>query len=69
MTNVTDTRSLLAAAAHARLSHAYWLRNAKRGGIGGRYGRAYCLEGAAIWRRRLAEILADLRALKAEAAR
>jgi hypothetical protein len=67
--SMTEIAKLKSAAAHAKLSHSYWLGNARRGGIGGRYGRAYCLEGAAIWRRRLAEILADLRALKAEAAR
>jgi hypothetical protein len=65
-TKIMDVRAL---AAHARRSHAYYLKAARLGGIGGRYGRAYCLQGAAIWRRRLAEVLAELRALEAEAAR
>jgi hypothetical protein len=65
----TRVKKLKSAVAHAQLSHAYWLSNARRGGIGGRYGRAYCIEGAAIWRRRLAELLAELRSIEAEAAR
>jgi len=64
----TKLEKLRSAAAHARLSHAHWLGCARRGGSG-RYGPAYCLEGAAIWRRRLAELLAELRTVEAEAAR
>jgi hypothetical protein len=48
--------------------HAYWISTARKGG-GGRYGRAYCLDCAAFWRRRLAELLAELRYLEAKAAR
>jgi len=47
-------------ASHARLSHAYWLTCARQGG-NGRYPPAYCIEGAAAWRRRLGEILTQLR--------
>jgi hypothetical protein len=67
MQQIDNAKRLESLAAHARLSHAYWLDNARRGGIGGRYGTAYCLDGAAVWRRRLAELLAELRALKAKA--
>lgn len=45
---------------HARLSHAHWLRSARQGGSGN-YGPAYCIEGAGIWRRRLGELLAQIR--------
>jgi hypothetical protein len=45
---------------HARLSHAHWLRSARQGGSG-RYGPAYCIEGAGIWRHRLGELLAQIR--------
>jgi hypothetical protein len=45
---------------HARLSHAHWLREARKGGIG-KYGPAYCIEGAGVWRRRLGELLAQMR--------
>jgi hypothetical protein len=62
-------KKLKSRADHARLSHAYWLDCARRGGIGGRYGSAYCLEGAAVWRQRLAELLAEIRAMEAEGAR
>jgi len=51
---------------HARLSHAHWLREARKGGIG-KYGPAYCIEGAGVWRRRLGELLMQIR--KAEPAR
>jgi hypothetical protein len=68
MQHIDNAKRLESLAAHAQLSHAYWLGNARRGGIGGRYGTAYCLDGTAIWRRRLAEILAELRAVKAAAA-
>jgi hypothetical protein len=63
----TDTITHLKGLAdHARLSHAHWLRSARRGGSG-RYGPAYCIEGAGIWRRRLGELLAQIR--EAERAR
>jgi hypothetical protein len=45
---------------HARLSHAHWLREARKGGIG-KYGPAYCIEGAGVWRRRLGELLTQIR--------
>ncbi len=48
-------------AEHARLSHGYWLACARNGG-NGRYGPAYCLDGAASWRRRYAELLTQIRA-------
>jgi hypothetical protein len=63
----TDTITHLKRLAdHARLSHAHWLRNARQGGSG-RYCPAYCIEGAGIWRRRLGELLAQIR--EAERAR
>jgi hypothetical protein len=52
-------------AEHARLSHRHWVLNARQGGSGS-YGPAYCLEGAATWRRILAETLAALRGLRAD---
>jgi hypothetical protein len=58
----TDTiQHLKGLADHARLSHAHWLRSARQGGSGN-YGPAYCIEGAANWRRRLGELLAQIRA-------
>jgi hypothetical protein len=45
---------------HARLSHAHWLREARKGGIG-KYGPAYCIEGAGVWRRRHGELLTQIR--------
>jgi hypothetical protein len=57
----TDTiKRLKGLADHARLSHAHWLRSARRGGSGN-YRPAYCIEGAGIWRRRLGELLAQIR--------
>lgn len=57
----TDTITQLKGLAdHARLSHAHWLRSARQGGSGS-YGPAYCIEGAGTWRRRLGELLAQLR--------
>jgi hypothetical protein len=61
----TDTiQHLEGLAEHARMSHAYWLRNARQGGLGF-YGPAYCIDGAANWRRRLGELLAQLRVAEA----
>ncbi len=57
MTKIAD---LLGLADHARLSHRYWLRTARNGGSGD-YGPAYCIAGAATWRRRLAEILGQIK--------
>jgi hypothetical protein len=63
----TDTITHLKGLAyHARLSHAHWLRSARQGGSGS-YGSAYCIDGAGIWRRRLGELLAQIR--EAERAR
>jgi hypothetical protein len=62
----TETAKLKGLADHARLSHAHWLREARKGGIG-KYGPAYCIEGAGVWRRRLGELLMQIR--KAEPAR
>lgn len=58
----TDTITHLKGLAdHARMSHAHWLRSARQGGSGD-YGPAYCIEGAGAWRRRLGELLAQIRA-------
>jgi hypothetical protein len=58
----TDTITHLKGLAdHARLSHTHWLRSARQGGSGN-YGPAYCIEGAGTWRRRLGELLAQIRA-------
>lgn len=58
----TDTLTQLKGLAdHARLSHAHWLRSARQGASGS-YGPAYCIEGAGTWRRRLGELLAQIRA-------
>lgn len=65
MTTIAQLESL---AHHARMSHRHWVLTARQGGSGA-YGAAYCLEGAATWRRRTAEILAQLRAKKDAAAR
>jgi hypothetical protein len=62
MQQIDNAQRLESLAAHARLSHRHWLTYARQGGIGGRYGTAYCLDGAAVWRRRLAEILAEIKA-------
>jgi hypothetical protein len=57
----TDTITHLKGLAdHARLSHVHWLRSARQGGSGS-YGPAYCIEGAGIWRRRLGDLLAQIR--------
>jgi hypothetical protein len=55
-----QTAKLKGLADHARLSHAHWLREARKGGIG-KYGPAYCIEGAGVWRRRLGELLMQIR--------
>jgi hypothetical protein len=52
-------------ASYAKEQHAYWIARARKGGP----RVPYCLEGAAEWRRQLADLLAELRALKAEGAR
>ena len=57
-------------AAHARLSWQHWFSRARATRLGlsdDRYGGAYALDGAAIWRRRLAELNAEIRANKAGA--
>jgi len=64
MTQTDKIQHLKGLAEHARMSHAYWLRNARQGGLGF-YGPAYCLAGAGIWRRRLGELLAQLRVAEA----
>ena len=56
----TETAKLKGLAEHARLSHAHWLGAARKGGAG-KYGPAYCIEGAGIWRRRLGELLTQIR--------
>jgi hypothetical protein len=62
----TETAKLKGLAEHARLSHAHWLGAARKGGTG-KYGPAYCIDGAGVWRRRLGELLTQIR--NAEAAR
>lgn len=57
---MTETTSPLAALAQARLSHAHWIAAAAAGGSG-RYPAAYCLDGAAVWRRVIAELKAEAR--------
>ncbi len=58
----TDTITHLKGLAdHARISDANLLRSARQGGSGN-YGPAYCIEGAGNWRRRPAELLAQIRA-------
>ena len=42
------------------LSHAHWLGAARKGGTG-KYGPAYCIDGAGVWRRRLGELLTQIR--------
>ena len=57
-------------AAHARLSWQHWFSRARATRLGlsdDRYGGAYALDGAAIWRHRLAELNAEIRANKAGA--
>ena len=56
----TETAKLKGLAKHARLSHAHWLGAARKGGTG-KYGSAYCIEGAGVWRRRLDELLTQIR--------
>jgi hypothetical protein len=65
MQQLDSITKLKGLADHARLSHAHWLREARKGGIG-KYGPAYCIEGAGVWRRRLGELLTQVR--KAEPA-
>lgn len=65
MATIAELRSL---ADHARLSHRHWLQTARNGGSGS-YGPAYCLDGAARWRRRLADLLRQVRARQAAIAR
>jgi hypothetical protein len=53
--------------AHARLSHRYWLGEARLTRLGlsdSRYGGAYAIDGAGTWRRRAGELLAQLRQLR-----
>ena len=56
----TETVKLKGLAEHARLSHAHWLGAARKGGTG-KYGPAYCIDGAGVWRRRLGELLTQIR--------
>ena len=56
----TETAKLQDLANHARLSHAHWLCAARKGGAA-KYGPAYCIEGAGVWRRRLGELLTQIR--------
>jgi hypothetical protein len=65
MQHLDTITKLKGLADHTRLSHAHWLREARKGGIG-KYGPAYCIEGAGVWRRRLGELLMQIR--KAEPA-
>ena len=56
----TETAKLKGLAEHARLSHAHWLGAARKGGTG-KYGPAYCIDGVGVWRRRLGELLTQIR--------
>ncbi len=56
----TETAKLKGLAEHARLSHAHWLGAARKGGAG-KYGPAYCIDGAGVRRRRLGELLMQIR--------
>jgi hypothetical protein len=61
---ISDLTTLLN---QAKLSHAYWLREASKTRLGlsdNRYGGHYAIDGAGNWRRRAAEILAELRPLQ-----
>lgn len=60
MQQIATITHLKGLAEHARMSHAHWLRSARQGGSGS-YGSAYCIEGAGTWRRRLGELLAQIR--------
>lgn len=58
---------LVGLAVHARLSWQHWFSRAQATRLGlsdDRYGGAYALDGAAIWRRRLAELNAQIRAIE-----
>jgi hypothetical protein len=62
--------NLVGLAAHARLSWQHWFVRARATRLGlsdDRYGGAYALDGAATWRRRLAELKAQIRAIEARA--
>ena len=71
MTYAPDCHAkLVGLAAHARLSWQHWFSRAQATRLGlsdDRYGGAYALDGAAIWRRRLAELNAQIRANEAGA--
>ena len=56
----TEIAKLKDLADHARLSQAHWLGAARKGGTG-KYGPAYCIDGAGVWRRRLGELLTQIR--------
>ena len=58
-----ETAKLKGLAEHARLSHAHWLGAARKGGAG-KYGPAYCIEGGGVWRRRLGELLTQIRSVE-----
>ncbi len=60
MQQLDSITKLKGLADHARLSHAHWLGAARKGGIG-KYGPAYCIEGAGVWHRRLGELLMLIR--------
>ena len=52
---------------HAKLSHRHWLGEARKTRLGlsdNRYGGHYAIDGAGNWRRRAAELLAQLRPLQ-----
>ena len=60
---------LVCLAAHARLSWQHWFSRARATRLGlsdERYG-GYALAGAATWRRRLAELKAQIRTIEAGA--
>ena len=61
----TTIAQLQSLADHARMSHRHWLLSARQGS----YDLAYCIAGAATWRRRLAELLEQLRRRREASAR
>ena len=68
--NPAHHAQLVRLAAHARLSWQHWFSHARATRLGlsdDRYGGAYALDGAATWRRRLAELKTQISAIEAGA--
>jgi hypothetical protein len=62
--DLAEHADLVSLAAHARLSWQHWFARVR---AADRYGGAYALNGAAIWRRRLGELKAQIRSIEAGA--